>query len=111
MDSTAKQIARRRIQVLFEQAERTCKENPKLAQRYVESARRVAMAARLRLPATYKRRICKSCNTLLVPGYNARVRIRARRETHTVVTCLCCGNQVRIPLRTKTEIKKEKAES
>ena len=99
MNSTAKQIARERIQILFQQALRTYKTDPRLAQSYVGTARKIAMAARTRLPAAYSRRICKKCNTLLVPGESSRVRIKPTRETHLVVTCLKCGSRKRIPLR------------
>ncbi len=106
MHSTAKQIARQRIQVLFQRAKSIYKSDPKLALRYVGTARKIAMAARLRLPLEYRRQICKNCNALLVPGLSCRVRVKPRRETHVVVTCLSCGHQKRIPLR----VKKEKTE-
>jgi ribonuclease P protein subunit RPR2 len=101
MDSTTKQIAKHRVQILFQQAEKTRKENPQLASRYVEVARKIAMAAKLRLPTKYKRRICRNCNALLAPGVNCRVRIKQKREPHVVITCLACGHQTRILLRKK----------
>jgi ribonuclease P protein subunit RPR2 len=103
MNPTTKQIAKRRIQVLFQQAEKTRRENPQLAGRYIETARKIAMAAKIRLPTQYKRRICKNCNTLLVLGDNCRVRIKQKRETHLVITCLTCGHQTRMLLRKKKE--------
>ena len=105
MNSTAKQIARQRVQVLFQQATRTYKTNPQLAQNYIGTARKIAMAARMRLPTEYKRRICRNCNTFLVPGESSRVRIKPRREPHVVVTCLKCGSQTRINLRNKIKEK------
>ena len=101
MDSNTKQMAKHRIQVLFGQAEKRRRENPQLAARYVEVARKVAMAAKLRLPTKYNRRICRNCNALLVPGENCRVRLRQRREPHVVVTCLVCGSQTSVLLRKK----------
>ena len=103
MHSTAKQIARQRIQVLFQRAKSTYKSDPKLAQRYIGIARKIAMAARIRLPLEYRRQICKNCNALLVPGWSCRVRVKPRRETHVVVTCLSCGHLKRVPLRVKKE--------
>jgi ribonuclease P protein subunit RPR2 len=103
MNANTKQIAKKRVQVLFQQAEKKRRENPQLAKRYVETARRIAMAARIRLPTEYKRRICKNCNALFVPGDNCRVRIKQRREPHLVVTCLSCGYQTRMLLRRKKE--------
>ena len=103
MDTATRQIARRRITILFQQAEKTSKEHPKLAQRYIENARKIAMAARIRFPTSYTRQICKNCNTLFVHGQNCRVRIKQRREPHTVITCLNCGHKTRLLLRKKKE--------
>jgi ribonuclease P protein subunit RPR2 len=100
-----KQIARQRIQVLFEQAKKVCKTNPQLSMQYVGSARKIAMAAKIRLPVEFRRETCKECNSLLVQGVNCRVRIKQKREPHVVVTCLNCGNQTRILLSKKKEHK------
>lgn len=101
MSPSTKQIARHRVQILFEQAVQVHKSDPELARRYVATARKVAMAARYRLPLEYKRMVCKKCNLLLVPGYSCRVRIKPQRETHVVVTCLGCGGLKRFPLQLK----------
>jgi ribonuclease P protein subunit RPR2 len=103
MNSSTRQIAKHRIRILFDQAKIVRLGNPKLSSRYVETARKIAMAAKLRLPTEYKRQICKKCNSLLVVGDNCRVRIRQRREPHVVVTCLTCGYQARFLLRKKKE--------
>lgn len=103
MGSSTRHIAKQRIQVLFQQAEEVRRENPQLASRYVAVARKIAMAAKVRLKPEYKRRICRNCNTLLVPGENCRVRVKQRREPHVVVTCLACGHQTRVLLRKKRE--------
>ena len=103
MKSSTKQIARRRIQILFQLAKRVYRENPRLSNRYVAIARRVAMAARMPIPPEYKRQICKKCKILLVQGDNCRVRIRPKREPHMVITCLSCGNKTRIPIKKKKE--------
>ncbi len=99
MNSNVKQIARERVRILFQQAQRTYKADPKLAQSYVGMARRIAMAARVRLPTQYRRGACRVCNAYLVPGETSRVRIRSRRDPHVVITCLSCGSQTRIPLK------------
>jgi len=103
--SNVKQIARQRILILFEQAKKVCKADPKLAMQYVASARKIAMAAKIRLPIEFKRETCKECNSLFVQGVNCRVRIKQKREPHVVVTCLNCGNQTRIMFREKKEHK------
>jgi ribonuclease P protein subunit RPR2 len=103
MKLTAKQIARKRIQVLFQQAKNVYRDNPQLSSRYIATARKIAMAAKIRLPTKHKRQICKNCNTLLVPGDNCRVRIKQKREPHVVTTCLNCGYKTRILLKKKKE--------
>jgi ribonuclease P protein subunit RPR2 len=101
--SNVKQIAIERILILFEQAKKVCKENPKLAKQYVSSARKIAMAAKTCLPIEFKRGICRECNSLFVQGVNCRVRVKQRREPHVVITCLNCGNQTRIMLKRKMD--------
>ncbi|MEM2108666.1 MAG: ribonuclease P [Candidatus Bathyarchaeia archaeon] len=103
MKSTVKQIAKQRIRILFHQARRVHKSNPQLSRRYITIARKIAMAAKIRLPTAYKRQICRKCNTLLVPGDNCRVRIKQKREPHVVITCLNCGHMTRIVLRKRKE--------
>ena len=101
--TSVKQIACQRIAILFEEAKKVGRTDPKLAMQYVASARRIAMAARIRLPAEFRREACKECNSLFVQGVNCRVRIKQIREPHVVVTCLNCGNQTRIRLKQKEE--------
>ena len=101
MKFTAKQIAKQRIQVLLQQAKIVYKTNPHLSSRYITTARKIAMAAKIQLPTKHKHQICKNCNTLLVPGYNCRVRIKQKREPHVVTTCLKCDYKTRILLRKK----------
>jgi len=97
----AKQIAQQRIDILFEQADTVGKTNPTLATEYIKTAQKIAMAARFPIPTKYKRRICKHCKTLFIAGYNNRVRIQQKREPHIVVTCLNCGYNSRILIKTR----------
>jgi ribonuclease P protein subunit RPR2 len=99
MNADTRRIAAQRIQMLFFQARETFRQNPALAQRYVNMARKIAMAAKIRLPTEYRRLVCRHCKSFILPGRNCRVRIKQRREPHLVITCLNCGKQMRIPLR------------
>ncbi|MEM0095366.1 MAG: ribonuclease P [Candidatus Bathyarchaeia archaeon] len=103
MDTSIKRIAKQRIHTLFRLAIETYREDPQLAQRYVDVARRVAMAARVRLPTEYRRLVCRRCKSFILPGVSCRVRIKQRREPHVVITCLKCGGYMRIPLRRKSQ--------
>ncbi len=101
--SSIKQIARQRIEILFRQAKKVARTNPKLAAAYVLSARKIAMAAKIRLPLEFRRETCKECNSFFVHGVNCRVRVKQKREPHVVVTCLNCGNQTRYMLKKKVQ--------
>jgi ribonuclease P protein subunit RPR2 len=103
MDTFTKSIAIQRIQTLFRLAKETFHENPYLAQRYIDAARKIAMAAKIRLPKEYRRQVCRYCKSFILPGVNCRVRIKQRREPHMTITCLECSRQTRIPLRKKKE--------
>jgi ribonuclease P protein subunit RPR2 len=101
--ASVKQVARQRIVILFEQAKKVGRTEPKLAMQYIATARRIAMAARIRVPEGFRRETCRECNTLFVQGVNCRVRVKQKREPHIVVTCLNCGNQTRVMLKPKKE--------
>ena len=105
MDATTKRIALQRIRTLFHLAREAIHEDPELAQRYVDIARKVAMAARVRLPREYRRQVCRHCKSLILPGVNCRVRIKQRKDPHLVITCLNCGKQMRIPLKQREKPK------
>lgn len=106
MGISSRGIALRCIRRLFRLAREVVHEDRDLAQRYVDIARKVAMAVRLRLPREYRHQICRRCKSFILPGVNCRVRIRQRRESHVVITCLNCGKQMRIPLREEGEKRK-----
>ena len=99
VDAETRRIALERIHKLFKLARETIHKDKALAQRYVNIARRLAMAAKVRLPREYRRQVCRHCKSFILPGVNCRVRIQQRREPHVVITCLECGKYMRIPLR------------
>lgn len=107
MKNTIKQIAKHRVQLLFQQAKTIHKENPELSRQYVMNARKIAMAAKIRIPTVLRRQSCRKCNSLLIPGETSRVRIKQKREPHVAITCLDCGNIARIMLRDRKGEKNE----
>ena len=103
LNAETRQIARKRIHTLFSLAREIVHDDPALAQHYVDTARKIAMAARIRLPNGYRRQVCKHCKGFMLPGVSCRVRLKQRREPHLVVTCLRCGGQTRIRLAKRKE--------
>jgi len=95
------QLAKERIEHLFELAESVFKTSPKLSNRYIELARKIAMHTNVRLPSRLKRRFCKKCHAYLVPGVNCRVRTKKGK---IIYCCLNCGYCERLPfVREKRE--------
>ena len=88
-----KKIALERINTLFKEAKSMFNEDPKLSNRYVQLARRISMKYKVKIPAQFKRRICKNCYCYLVPGKNCRVRTH---KGHIVYYCLNCKGFMRI---------------
>lgn len=66
------------------------------AKRYVSLARRIGMRYQVSLPRDLRRRVCRDCGGLLVPGKTARHRVTGGRVS---VTCLACGAIKRYPFR------------
>jgi len=87
-------VAVGRVRRLVALAEQASPEDPKRADRYVALARRIAMRYQVSLPKDVRRRVCRGCDGLLVPGRSARVRIANQRVS---VTCLRCGTVKRYP--------------
>lgn len=94
-------IARQRMELLFEMANKVFSEDPSLAQRYIDLIRKISMRCRVRIPRYIKRRICKHCGAFLVPGVNCRVRLRNNRYPHITITCFSCKRQMRYPYKVK----------
>jgi len=94
-------LAEERIDLLYKFAREAFGEDPPLANRYVEIARRIGMRCEVRIPRELKQFTCKGCRGLLVPGANCRVRIRSDKGTTVVMTCLKCGRVKRYPTVTR----------
>ena len=90
------QIARERIEILFEKASERCSEDRQdLADRYVELALRIGERAQISIPKKYRLKFCSNCNSYLCAG-EARIR---KKESSVNVTCPSCGEVQRHGLR------------
>ncbi len=95
------QIAAERVDFLFRRALRIFPEDPDLANRYVDLAKRICMVARIRLAASWRPYVCRGCKSLIVPSVNCQVRLQSRpgKGSRVVKTCLKCGHVTRYYLR------------
>ena len=82
-----KKIAEHRIKELFKQATDMFKKDPKLSNRYVTLARKIAMKFKVKLTSLQKRKFCKHCYCFLMPGKNCTVRITGKTITYTCKKC------------------------
>ncbi len=94
-----KNIAKKRIEHLFELSERYALSNRfELSNRYVQLARKISMKYLVPIPKKYKRSFCKHCYSYLLPGINSRVRISRGK---IISYCFECKKFTRFPLREK----------
>ncbi len=101
-------IAKERIEKLFRLASDCYGEDPDLANRYVELARKIGMKCQVRIPKRFKMFFCKECNSFLVSGVNSRIRTRRDGKGKVIITCLKCGTIKRYPMsREKIQRKKD----
>jgi len=89
-------IAKERIKILFDLAEKELRRNIERSRRYIELARKIGLRYNVRLPRKLKRKFCKNCNTLLIPGLTSRVRMDSKRKL-LIVKCLSCQKIYRYP--------------
>jgi ribonuclease P protein subunit RPR2 len=92
--SGQKKIALERIEILFKEANKVFKKDKKLADRYVELARKIAMKYKARIPSKFQKQFCKHCYKFLMPNVNCRVRLK---EGKVVYYCLECKKYMRFP--------------
>src|SRR3989344_6156775 len=90
-----KEIAGKRIIILFKQAEEIASKNKTLANRYINLARKIAMKAKVSFPSNLKRKFCKHCYHFLIPSINSRVRTKNRK---VIIYCYDCKKYTRIPI-------------
>lgn len=91
-------LAQERMRHLVALAEKAQRGNESLSEikRYVSLARRIGMRYQVSLPRDMRRRVCRGCETVLIPGTSARHRVTNGRLT---VTCLSCGAVKRYPFK------------
>lgn len=86
--------AANRITYLWGAAHLVAESSPSLSRFYTTTIKRIGRRINLSFDAeTMKRQMCKKCSSLLVPGVGRtkmRQRLKAKRQSHVVVTCGHC---------------------
>jgi|TARA_Y100000310_G_scaffold302635_1_gene340177 ribonuclease P protein subunit RPR2 len=98
MQQKEKTIAEKRIKILFKEAGKIFKKDPKLADRYIKLARKIAMKIKVRIPRELKRKFCKHCYRFLKQGVTCRVRTKDKK---VIYFCMNCEKYMRFPIKQK----------
>lgn len=88
-------IAHERIFRLVELAKaRTIKmgSTDELSKRYIGIAKEMKTHYRIRSANPMNKMLCKTCNSVIIPGLNAKVRISSA-NSYRVVVCSRCGTE------------------
>lgn len=87
-----KDIAKERIKILFDEAEKEFEKHPERADSHAKAAKKIALRYNVSFPRELKQRYCKKCGRYLKKGVNAKVRISDKCVT---IICCSCGARQR----------------
>lgn len=85
-----------KIKEMFLEALIAYREDYDYANDIIRKAVRLKLKNQARLEMPEKLMLCKNCKSLLIPGYNCRVRLKAG---HLVYFCARCKHMRRIPYK------------
>ncbi|HWY28415.1 MAG TPA: ribonuclease P protein component 4 [Candidatus Sulfotelmatobacter sp.] len=102
MRSAVATVARERLDLLLRQAEEVLSNQRELSKRYVGLAKKISKRTKVRILREKKHYLCKKCGLPLVPGKNARVRLRSP-NSRIIISCLACGAIRRYPYRKRVQ--------
>jgi len=88
------EIAKERIGILLRLAKKEAAGHPERSRRYVLLARKIGMRYNVRLPAEWKRKLCKRCGTILKKGATCA---ESTEKGAKVIKCLKCNRIYRFP--------------
>ena len=95
MKNSKKEIASRRILILFENAISNARNNPQLSQRQAQIAKKIAMRFKIKMPWQIRSSFCKKCKKFIVPGINSKVRVGRTNVKSIRITCNFCTHTYR----------------
>ena len=95
MKNSKKEIASRRILILFENAISNARNNPELSQRQAHISKKIAMRFKIKMPWQIRSSFCKKCKKFIVPNISSRVRIGRSNVKSIRITCKFCSHTYR----------------
>ena len=94
MKNSKKQIATRRIEILFNNALSNAKNNPGLAQRQAEIAKKISMKFKIKMSFEINSSFCKKCKKFIPPGIASKIRLGSKPKSIRI-TCSYCNHTYR----------------
>ena len=94
MKDSKKQIATRRIEILFNNALSNAKNNPRLAEKQAEIAKKISMKFKIKMPFEVSSSFCKKCKKFIPPGVRSKIRLGSKPKSIRI-TCSYCNHTYR----------------
>jgi ribonuclease P protein subunit RPR2 len=86
------EIAKERINLLFNLAKEEYAADPVLSRRYIRIMREISRHYLVKLPREVRNGFCKKCNSVLLQGISASTRLVSSGK-YAATRCLVCGLQ------------------
>jgi len=94
MKNSKKQIAIKRMEILFNNAISNAKNNPRLAQKQAEIAKKISMKFKITMPFEIRSNFCKKCKKFIAPGITSKIRLGSKPKSIRI-TCSYCNHTYR----------------
>ena len=94
MKNSKKEIAIKRMEILFNNALSNAKNNPGLAQRQAEIAKKISLKFKIKMPLEISLSFCKKCKKFIAPGIASKIRLGSKPKSIRI-TCSYCNHTYR----------------
>jgi ribonuclease P protein subunit RPR2 len=94
MKTSKKQIAIKRMEILFNNALSNAKNNPGLAQKQAEIAKKISLKFKIKMPFEIGSSFCKKCKKFIPPGIASKIRLGSKPKSIRI-TCSYCNHTYR----------------
>ena len=94
MKNSKKQIAIKRMEILFNNALSNAKNNPGLAQKQAEIAKKISLKFKIKMPFEVSSSFCKNCKKFIAPGIASKIRLGSKPKSIRI-TCTYCNHTYR----------------
>ncbi len=95
MKKAKREIATKRMQVLFDNAVSNARLDPDLAEKQAIAAKKISMKYKIKMPYEIRSCFCKKCKKFVVPGINSKVRVGRSNVKSIRITCNFCTHTYR----------------